>query len=321
MPGMGGGAPPPPLSQQIATLHPVALSFLVTMSWNMLGFLISTTTKSYAITDLMGTSAFTLSALATMNSALNTQWNTVSRSWAKPMRPKLLALAVGLWATRLGSYLSIRMSKIQSDKRISKHFRKPGEVWLCGDSCYPFNLMAYWIRQALWGWICLLPVTMAADLKGYKNLKGDTLAAAIAPMTLIAGGIGYTLGMGIECIADAQKYGFKTDKSNTVRWRWCDKGLWSLARHPNYFGEMIIWASIFLLALPVAPLWTMISPIFVWYLLRHKTGVPVLEADMEKKYWSHPDFENYMSRTRLLVPLPGKQQNSKSHFGMNGDAV
>uniref|UniRef100_A0A7S3YDH2 Steroid 5-alpha reductase C-terminal domain-containing protein n=1 Tax=Lotharella globosa TaxID=91324 RepID=A0A7S3YDH2_9EUKA len=225
MPGMGQqGAPPPPLSEQIARLHPVFLSLLTTLSWNMVGFLITANSKTYAITDLVGTSAFTLSALATMHSALTTQWGMVRRNWEKPTRPAILALATGLWATRLGGYLTYRMSGLKIDKRISKHFRKPGEIWLCGDSCYPFNLMGYWIRQALWGWMCMLPVSMASDLSQYKKLKTNGIAKALAPATLALGTMGYALGMGIECLADYQKYKFKTDKSNCKRWRWCDKG-------------------------------------------------------------------------------------------------
>mmetsp|Transcript_26483 Transcript_26483/g.63942 ORF Transcript_26483/g.63942 Transcript_26483/m.63942 type:complete len:404 (-) Transcript_26483:358-1569(-) len=321
MPGMQG-APPPSLSQLISELHPVYLSLLVTMSWNSLGFLLTTLTKSFYLTDAMGTSAFILSALATTNSALNTQWNKHRRNWAPPSRPLILSWAVGLWAARLGGYLTTRMASIKQDKRISKHFRKPGEIWLCGDSCYPFNLMAYWFRQAMWSWICLLPVSWAADLKKYRGLNAKGFVKDIAPVTMLLGGVGYAMGMAVECIADAQKYNFKTDKSNSKRWRWCDKGLWAFSRHPNYFGEMLIWAGIFLMALPIAPLWTIISPVFVWWLLRHKTGVPLLEEDMKRKYWSHPDFDNYMKSTRLLVPWPGKvPEETPSPFGISGDTV
>jgi steroid 5-alpha reductase family enzyme len=80
-------------------------------------------------------------------------------------------------------------------------------------------------------------------------------------------------------------------------------GLWSLTRHPNYFGEAVMWWGLFVIAISGgASLLAVISPIVITYLLRYVSGVPLLEKSMSRK----PDFEEYARRTSVFVPRPPK---------------
>jgi steroid 5-alpha reductase family enzyme len=83
-------------------------------------------------------------------------------------------------------------------------------------------------------------------------------------------------------------------------------GLWQFTRHPNYFGEAVLWWGIWLIAMSALPLsywWTIISPLTITILVRFVSGVPMLE----KKYQDNPEFQEYARRTSAFVPwFPGK---------------
>mmetsp|Transcript_21133 Transcript_21133/g.37270 ORF Transcript_21133/g.37270 Transcript_21133/m.37270 type:complete len:143 (+) Transcript_21133:2-430(+) len=114
-------------------------------------------------------------------------------------------------------------------------------------------------------------------------------------------GLGFTL----QVVADAQKSRFKGDKANAGKW--IDVGLWGLAQHPNYFGEMCMWWGIFLSCsaeLRGLELLSGVSPLFVSYLLLRVSGVPLLRKAGLKKWGHLPTYQEYLRRTPLLLPLP-----------------
>ena len=109
-----------------------------------------------------------------------------------------------------------------------------------------------------------------------------------------------------EVLADAQKLVWKLDPAN--KGRWIDAGLWSLARYPNYFGEMTLWWGVWLLAVPSfgrTGAWaTVAGPLFVALLLLRVSGIPLQEAQARERWGDDAAFKAYVARTRLLVPVP-----------------
>jgi len=203
----------------------------------------------------------------------------------KDTRSLLLAGLVLVWAARLGSFLFLRIKAAGEDRR----FRELKTSFS--------RFLLTWTLQGLW-------VTFS-------------LAAALAVITSqnrvdfgIFGVIGllvWMVGFGFESIADSQKSKFKADPANEGKF--IQTGLWSWSRHPNYFGEIVLWLGVAIIALPVLSGWqwvTMISPVFVFLLLTRISGVPMLEKRADEKWGGQPDYEAYKSRTSVLLPLPPK---------------
>jgi steroid 5-alpha reductase family enzyme len=141
------------------------------------------------------------------------------------------------------------------------------------------------------------------------------MAAALAAITsetrlglgifALVGFLTWVLGFGIEVIADQQKSKFRAEPHNAGKF--INTGLWSWSRHPNYFGEIVLWIGVALIAVPVLSGWqwlTMISPIFVVILLTRVSGLPMLEKRADEKWGGQPDYEDYKNKTSILIPLP-----------------
>jgi steroid 5-alpha reductase family enzyme len=118
-------------------------------------------------------------------------------------------------------------------------------------------------------------------------------------------------GFIFEVIADTQKSRFSANPDN--KGKFIQTGLWSRSRHPNYFGEIVLWIGIAIIALPVLQGWqwvTLISPIFVTLLLTRVSGVPLLEKKADKKWGGQEDYESYKKRTPVLIPRLSSFSNS-----------
>jgi steroid 5-alpha reductase family enzyme len=142
-----------------------------------------------------------------------------------------------------------------------------------------------------------------------------TLAAALAAITTTArkelglfaliGFLIWIFGFAIEVVADAQKSRFRADPMN--KGKFIDTGLWARSRHPNYFGEIVLWIGVAVIALPILRGWqwvTLISPVFVTLLLTRISGVPMLEKRADEKWGGQEDYEAYKERTPVLIPRP-----------------
>ncbi|MDH3193837.1 MAG: DUF1295 domain-containing protein, partial [Acidimicrobiia bacterium] len=112
-----------------------------------------------------------------------------------------------------------------------------------------------------------------------------------------------------ESVADRQKSAFKKSPENEGRF--ITSGLWAWSRHPNYFGEIVLWTGIAIMSVPVLSGWrwvALISPVFVVLLLTRVSGIPLLEARADKRWGGDRAYEDYKRRTPVLVPRPPRKQ-------------
>ena len=197
----------------------------------------------------------------------------------------IIVACVAVWAIRLGSFLFMRIHKAGEDRR----FRtiKPNFT----------RFLMTWTLQGMWVSMCLLCVLTA--LSSYSGVIMNSL--------FFIGLIVFILGLSIEIIADYQKTVFRRNIENKDKF--ITTGLWSLSRHPNYFGEILLWTGVAVMSissLQGLQFITLISPIFVYILLVYISGVRILE-DQAKKKWGHLDsFKEYLKNTpRLFFKIFG----------------
>lgn len=197
------------------------------------------------------------------------------------LRSYLLAAMVCIWAGRLGSFLFVRIHKAGSDQRFDK--LKNSVVRFFGA----------WTLQGLW-----VTFTLAAALAGITSAKREPIGTLALFGTLI-----WLTGFLLEAIADHQKSAFKKDPEN--RDNFIQSGLWSISRHPNYLGEIILWVGVSMVAIPVLQGWQwamLSSPLFVALLLIRVSGIPLLEKKADEKWGGRSDYESYKKNTAVIVP-------------------
>jgi steroid 5-alpha reductase family enzyme len=198
-------------------------------------------------------------------------------------RSLLIALLVATWAMRLGSFLFRRVSQAGHDRRFDSIKQSFSTFFMT------------WTLQGLW-----VSLTMACALAAMTALE----TAPLGPYA-IAGGLLWMLGFTIEVVADRQKTAFRAVDGNANRF--ISSGLWAWSRHPNYFGEIVLWLGITIIALPVLTGWqhvTLISPVFVYLLLTRISGVRMLENRANRAWGEDPDYQTYKARTPVLLMRP-----------------
>jgi steroid 5-alpha reductase family enzyme len=196
-------------------------------------------------------------------------------------RSILLAALVGIWAVRLGAFLFGRIRKAGRDDRFDE--LKPSFI----------RFLNVWTIQGLWVTFTAAAALVAITTSTRKEL--DVFA--------IIGFLVWMFGFAFEVVADTQKSRFNANPEN--KGRFIQTGLWSRSRHPNYFGEIVLWIGIAIIALPVLQGWqwvALISPIFVTLLLTRVSGVPLLEKKADKKWGGQEDYETYKKNTPVLIP-------------------
>jgi len=196
-------------------------------------------------------------------------------------RSILLAALVGIWAIRLGAFLFGRIRKAGKDDRFDEI--KPSFI----------RFLNFWTIQGLWVTFTAATALVAITTSTRKEL--DIFA--------IIGFLVWIFGFVFEVTADTQKSRFNADPSN--KGKFIQTGLWSRSRHPNYFGEIVLWIGIALIAAPVLQGWqwiAMISPLFVTLLLTRVSGVPLLEKKADKKWGGQEEYETYKKNTPVLIP-------------------
>ena len=201
------------------------------------------------------------------------------------LRGLIIAILVAIWAIRLGSFLFIRVRKAGHDRRfaeLKKSFWRYLFTWTLGGA-----------------WVF---ITMAAALASITSMTQRPLG-----VWMLIGLILWVIGFSIEVMADRQKSDFRRDSANAEKF--IKTGLWKYSRHPNYFGEIVLWLGIAVIAYPTLVGWqyaALASPIFVTFLLVKVSGVKLLEESGLKRWGSDPAYQEYIANTSVLFPMPSR---------------
>ena len=233
-------------------------------------FFIAYTLKFDKVTDLAATSNFAILALVTL-------WFGEDFSY-----PKIIAsLMVVIWSVRLGWYLFSRILEWGEDSRFDDI---RGDFW---------KFFGFWILQIIWIFTLSLPVIYFNSLEiNTEFIENNNLA--------YVGIFLFLIGLGIEALADYTKYSHKK-----ISRKWCEIGLWKTSRHPNYFGNILLWSGIFLFCYSGGvPAWTIIGLIWTSFLLLFVSGIPILERSANKRYGDDETYLKYKEQTSILIPMP-----------------
>ena len=197
------------------------------------------------------------------------------------LRTFILTLIVAIWAIRLAGFLFLRVRKKGSDSRFD-------DIKI---NFWRFSIA--WTVQGLW-------VLITA---------GAAIAAITSSQKVDFGWIGasglllWLIGFSMEAVADNQKRVFRQQKD--TRKEFIQTGLWSRSRHPNYFGEILLWIGVAVIAYPALYQWqlvTLISPLFVILLLTKISGISLQEAQADERWADNSDYQAYKKRTPVLIP-------------------
>lgn len=205
-----------------------------------------------------------------------------SRQASPSPRAFVVGGLVAAWALRLAWHIGRRNVGHGEDPRYAAWRRQHGASW------WWFSWGKVFLLQATVAWMVSWPigaaVAGAASFPGPLDLLGLLVALS---------------GLAIEAAADAQLRRFKATAAPGAI---CDTGLWRYSRHPNYFGEAVVWWGLWLFAADVVGGWiTVVSPIIMTWLLVRVSGVAMLEPALLAR---KPAYADYVRRTSAFVPQP-----------------
>jgi steroid 5-alpha reductase family enzyme len=255
-------------------MNPFLFASLVAIAVNAIFFIYAAAKKTDVVTDLSYSLSFGLVAAALLVRYAKSPFTALIPAW--------LTL---VWALRLGAYLFTRIIKTKVDHRFDGMREKP------------LKFARFWILQAVAVAVIILPVVASASSSAENRGIGFWEALGI---------LFWTVGFVVEAVADAQKSAFKNAGTHGLIMR----GLWKYSRHPNYFGETLLWWGIFAYAIPVLEgvlFLAVLGPIFITLLLLFVSGIPLLEKSADKKYGADPAYRAYKRRTSVFVPMPRKR--------------
>jgi len=255
----------------------MALSFII----HWLVFIPSYFYKTEKFYDITGTVAY-LSILLTTAYLIN-----LVNDEGILLRSIISIIFVMIWAIRLGIFLFKRVIKVGEDKRF-EHAKKSFSKFLMF-----FNISALWVFLTIVNVLTMI----------INNSDSVTDLFFIIGFTIVI------IGFIIEVVADMQKRKFCTSISN--KGQFINSGLWSISRHPNYFGEMMIWVGMSFVTIPILIGWqfiTLISPIFVIFLLTKVSGINLLEASANDKWGADKNYQDYKDKTSVLIPFLGSKR-------------
>ena len=192
----------------------------------------------------------------------------------------ILASFIIIWAVRLGSFLFFRIKKAGEDKRFRElkiSFTRFFLVW---------NISGMWVS-----FCSMCAITAISSGNGVQ----------LNPLFYI-GAVTFLVGFILEIVADHQKTAFRKDPKNKDKF--INTGLWARSQHPNYVGEITLWAGIALISFSSLEGWgyiSLISPIFTYWLLVFVSGIPQLEESGEKKWGHLKAYQDYTKNTPKLI--------------------
>jgi len=245
-------------------------TFIFSVGVNMLMFLPAYFFKTDKLTDI--SYALTFIALAI--------FGLINHAITFPSL--ILALMIFAWAIRLGAYLLSRIRKIGKDKRFDD---KREKFW---------SFAAFWLIQGVTVWVVLLP----------SNLFFGNDVRSL-PAIAYVGAIIWLIGLTIEAFSDKQKYDFINDPRN--KGKWVNTGLWKYSRHPNYFGEILLWIGVYIFTIfglsTTQAAIGILGPLYIALLIGFVSGIPLLEKSAERKWGKDKGYQEYKKSTSVLIPF------------------
>lgn len=265
--GAGGGSAP--LAGWPAVFVCAGLAFVV----NWLAFVPAALFQSDRFYDTTGALTY-LTVIAAACAA----------SWPLDPRSAIVAVMVAVWTVRLGSFLFTRI-----------HAAGGTDVRFAKIKVNPPRFLVAWTLQALWVIFTASAALVIITAPEPAPLDGFFWAGAVL----------WVIGFAFEVIADEQKRRFRADPAN--HGTFITTGLWAWSQHPNYFGEITLWAGILVIAIPQLAGWNwlvVLSPLFVALLLTRVSGINLLDAIAKKRWGDDPAWQAYVARTPVLLPRP-----------------
>ena len=201
-------------------------------------------------------------------------------------RQTLVAVMTCTWGLRLAVHLGKRNIGKPEDWRYAAMRSRRRNFALS-------SLVTVFVVQGLIMFVVSLPVQWA-------NADSSPGVGPIASMGVML----WIVGVLFEAVGDRQLARFKADPANAGLVM--DRGLWSLTRHPNYFGDSVVWWGIWLVAAETGSgVFSVVGPVVMtWFLLR-VSGVPMLERSMMKR---RPGYADYVARTSAFFPRPPRHR-------------
>ena len=201
-------------------------------------------------------------------------------------RQWLVTILISIWGLRLSAYLFKRNHGKGEDWRYVRMRKKHG-------ARFPIvSLFTVFVFQGIVMWVVSLPIQFS---------HGDD-SPSIGPIAVI-GIMVWFVGIVFEAVGDAQLARFKKDPANAGKVM--NKGLWSLTRHPNYFGDAVMWWGMGIIAAETGSgVIALIGPLAMTFFLRRVSGVPMLEASLAKR---REGYAEYIASTSAFFPRPPKQ--------------
>jgi len=193
----------------------------------------------------------------------------------------ILVLLISIWTIRLGLFLFMRIHKAGEDKRFRTIKTSASQFFMT------FTLSGLWVT------LCSMCALVAISSPEGLVMNALTYVGIIL----------FIIGFGIEIVADNQKTAFRSIEANKDSF--ITSGLWSKSRHPNYFGEVLLWFAIAVISfssLEGLQLITLISPVFTYILLVYVSGVRMLEDMNDKKWADNEQYKSYKKNTPMLFP-------------------
>ena len=195
----------------------------------------------------------------------------------------LVAVGVIAWGLRLSIYLGLRNGGKPEDFR----YQDMRKTW--GKHIKKNAYLKVFVTQGFFSFLMSLALVGSLQVEGQVPLYQIIIAAIV-----------FTIGIGFETLADHSLAQFKKDPKN--KGQICDVNVWALSRHPNYFGEIVVWWSYPLLLIFSGISFgfglSLISALIITWLLVFVSGVPLLE----KKYANHSAYQAYAKKTSKLIP-------------------
>ena len=193
----------------------------------------------------------------------------------------ILVLLISIWTIRLGLFLFMRIHKAGEDKRFRTIKTSASQFFMT------FTISGLWVT------LCSMCALVAISSPEGLVMNALTYVGIIL----------FIIGFGIEIVADNQKTAFRSIEANKDSF--ITSGLWSKSRHPNYFGEVLLWFAIAVISfssLEGLQLITLISPVFTYILLVYVSGVRMLEDRNDKKWADDEQYKSYKKNTPMLFP-------------------